>query len=47
VARVNALERETLLSRGAPFYVPPYVGGKGWVGVRLDRAQTDWEEVAG
>ena len=38
-------EREALLAQGDPFFLPPYVGGKGWVGVRLDRS-TDWEEVA-
>ena len=27
------------------FFVPPYVGRKGWIGVRLDR-NPDWEEVA-
>ena len=27
------------------FYVPPYVGHKGWVGVRLD-GRPDWDEVA-
>jgi hypothetical protein len=27
------------------FFVPPYVGHKGWVGVRLD-STPDWEEVA-
>jgi hypothetical protein len=27
------------------FFVPPYVGGRGWLGVRLDRA-VDWDEVA-
>ena len=27
------------------FFVPPYVGSKGWIGVRLDR-DPDWEEVA-
>ena len=27
------------------FFVPPYVGSKGWIGVRLDR-NPDWEEVA-
>lgn len=27
------------------FYVPPYVGSKGWVGARLDVDQ-DWDEVA-
>jgi hypothetical protein len=27
------------------FFVPPYVGHRGWLGVRLDRA-LDWEEIA-
>jgi predicted DNA-binding protein (MmcQ/YjbR family) len=27
------------------FFVPPYVGHKGWVGMRLDM-KPDWEEVA-
>lgn len=27
------------------FFVPPYVGHKGWVGMRLDRGP-DWKEVA-
>lgn len=27
------------------FHVPPYVGHRGWVGVRLDDAP-DWDEVA-
>jgi hypothetical protein len=29
------------------FYVPAYVGPKGWIGLRLDRDYTDWDEVAG
>ena len=28
------------------FFVPPYVGHRGWLGVRLDRA-LDWDELAG
>ena len=28
------------------FFVPPYVGPRGWLGVRLDR-DVDWDEVAG
>lgn len=27
------------------FFVPPYVGHRGWVGVRLER-DVDWDEVA-
>lgn len=29
------------------FFVPPYVGPRGWVGLRLDLPETDWDEVAG
>ena len=31
-------------SDGQRFFVPPYVGHKGWVGMRLDR-KPDWKEV--
>jgi hypothetical protein len=27
------------------FFVPPYVGHRGWIGVRLDR-DVDWDEIA-
>jgi len=30
----------------ARYFVPPYVGRRGWVGVRLDRG-LGWDEVAG
>jgi hypothetical protein len=38
---------QAILVEAAPdrFYVPPYVGHKGWIGFRLDRT-TDWAEVA-
>jgi predicted DNA-binding protein (MmcQ/YjbR family) len=29
----------------ARFFVPPYVGPKGWIGLRLD-AEPDWNQVA-
>jgi hypothetical protein len=39
--------QETLIgSMPRRFFKPPYVGGKGWVGVRLD-AKVDWDELAG
>jgi hypothetical protein len=28
------------------YFVPPYVGHRGWIGVRLDRG-LDWNEIAG
>lgn len=35
------------LVEGRPdvYFVPPYVGGRGWVGMRLDD-DTDWDAVA-
>jgi len=29
----------------ARFYMPAYVGPRGWVGLRLDVGEIDWEEV--
>jgi predicted DNA-binding protein (MmcQ/YjbR family) len=38
-------ERESLLA-DPRFFLPPYVGSKGWVGLRLDGpAEPDWGEV--
>ena len=28
------------------YFVPPYVGHRGWLGVRLDR-DLEWNEIAG
>lgn len=30
----------------ARFYLPAYLGPRGWVGLRLDRGSIDWSEVA-
>jgi hypothetical protein len=30
----------------ARFFVPPYVGYRGWIGVRLD-VDVDWDEIDG
>jgi hypothetical protein len=27
------------------YYVPAYLGSKGWIGVRLDVGQVDWAEI--
>ena len=39
---------QELMVRAAParFFVPPYVGPSGWIGVYLDTPDTDWEELA-
>jgi hypothetical protein len=38
---------QTILIEAAPtrFFRPPYVGHKGWIGVRLNGA-VDWDEIA-
>lgn len=28
------------------FYLPAYIGPRGWFGLRLDRGRVDWHEVA-
>ena len=40
--------QEALVS-GDPerWFVPPYVGHRGWVGLRLDLPQVEWDEAAG
>ncbi len=40
-------ERDALVEHAPDsYYVPPYVGHKGWIGVRLDRAGVDWKELS-
>ena len=43
----RAYQTQQVLVNADPrrFYVPPYVGHKGWVGVRLD-GKPDWDEIA-
>jgi hypothetical protein len=38
---------QSMLLEGNPeqFFVPPYVGYRGWIGVRLDR-DPDWDVIA-
>jgi predicted DNA-binding protein (MmcQ/YjbR family) len=44
--KADPVEREALLDDGDPYFVPAYVGDKGWLGITLDDARTDWDEVA-
>jgi len=39
---------QAMLAEADPerFFVPPYVGHRGWLGVRLDLT-LDWDEIAG
>lgn len=34
-----------IASKPNVFFRPPYVGHRGWVGVRLDVPELDWDEV--
>jgi hypothetical protein len=38
------VQAELVASDPDRFFRPPYVGGRGWVGVRLD-GDVDWDEV--
>jgi len=44
--KVTPEERDMLLA-DAPdrFYVPAYLGPRGWVALRLDTPEVDWDEV--
>jgi len=39
------VQQELIASEPDRFFRPPYVGGRGWIGVRLDR-DLDWAEIA-
>ena len=40
------VQEELVAAEPARFFRPPYVGHRGWIGVRMDR-DVDWDEVAG
>lgn len=45
-AAPDGMQRLLVDSDQERFFVPPYVGHRGWLGVRLDRG-LDWDELAG
>jgi hypothetical protein len=45
-AAPDGLQRTLVDIDPEQFFVPPYVGHRGWLGVRLDR-ELDWDELAG
>jgi hypothetical protein len=45
-AAADGMQRMLVEADPERFFVPPYVGHRGWLGVRLDRA-LDWDELAG
>lgn len=38
--------RDLVRDRPSQFYLPAYIGPRGWVGVRLDVPKVAWDEVA-
>ena len=44
-AAPDGVQEALVDSRPDRFFIPPYVGHRGWIGVRLDR-NPDWDEVA-
>jgi hypothetical protein len=45
-AAPDGLQRTLVEADPERFFVPPYVGHRGWLGVRLDRG-LHWDELAG
>ena len=45
-AAPDGLQRMLVEADAERFFVPPYVGHRGWLGMRLDRG-LDWDDVAG
>jgi hypothetical protein len=37
-------QAELIESEPERFFRPPYVGGRGWIGVRMD-GEVDWNEI--
>lgn len=44
-AGLPGTQQELIASGTGRFFRPPYVGGRGWIGVRLD-GDVDWAEIA-
>src|SRR2546428_4828485 len=45
-AAPDGMQKLLIESEPERFFVPPYVGHRGWLGLRLDR-RVDWGELAG
>ncbi len=44
----SSLSEQRRLTREDPdsFFVPPYLGSKGWIALRLDLEEVDWDTVS-
>ena len=47
LVRTSGGEEQEMLIELDPdiYFKPPYLGPSGWVGIRLDQPETDWEQV--
>ena len=45
-AAPDGMQRALVDADSERFFVPPYVGHRGWLGVRLDRG-FEWDEIVG
>ena len=45
-AAAGGVQGELIAADPARFFRPPYVGHRGWIGVRLDEPPPDWAEIA-
>jgi phosphoribosylglycinamide formyltransferase-1/phosphoribosylamine--glycine ligase/phosphoribosylglycinamide formyltransferase/phosphoribosylformylglycinamidine cyclo-ligase len=45
--KTSGLEEQEMLLESDPelYYRPPYIGHKGWIGLRLDLGDPDWDHV--
>jgi hypothetical protein len=45
--KTTGLEEQEMLIEADPdlYYRPPYIGHKGWIGLRLDLGDPDWDHV--
>ena len=46
--KTSGLDEQAMLIEADPdvYYRPPYLGPSGWVGIRLDTEEIDWDRVA-
>lgn len=46
--KTSGLDEQAMLLEADPeaYFRPPYLGPSGWVGIRLDRDEIDWNRVA-
>ncbi len=44
-AAEDGVQRHLLEDQPASFFLPPYVGSRGWIGMWLDHPGVDWDRV--